>query len=70
MALWVDIHAGNYSRQRFLTHTPQGRGLAFMLSLFGYAIFGYITATLEEVKKVITAFVGQINNIKTNESTH
>jgi voltage-gated potassium channel len=26
--------------------TPEGRGLAFMLALFGYAIFGYVTATL------------------------
>ena len=26
--------------------TTEGRGLAFILSLFGYAIFGYVTATL------------------------
>ena len=26
--------------------TPEGRGLAFILALFGYAILGYVTATL------------------------
>lgn len=26
--------------------TPEGRVLAFLLSLFGYAVFGYVTATL------------------------
>jgi voltage-gated potassium channel len=33
--------------------TPEGRGLAFMLALFGYAIFGYVTATLA------TFFIGR-----------
>lgn len=33
--------------------TPEGRGLAFILSLFGYAIFGYVTATLA------TFFIGR-----------
>ena len=26
--------------------TPEGRGLALILALYGYAIFGYVTATL------------------------
>ncbi len=33
--------------------TSEGRGLAFMLALFGYAIFGYVTATLA------TFFIGR-----------
>ena len=26
--------------------TPEGRGLALIIALYGYAIFGYVTATL------------------------
>lgn len=37
----------------FWPATPEGRGLAFLLSLFGYAIFGYVTATLA------TFFIGR-----------
>jgi voltage-gated potassium channel len=33
--------------------TPEGRALAFLLALFGYAIFGYVTATLA------TFFIGR-----------
>lgn len=33
--------------------TPEGRMLAFILSLFGYAVFGYVTATLA------TFFIGR-----------
>ena len=33
--------------------TPEGRGLAFLIALFGYAIFGYVTATLA------TFFIGR-----------
>jgi voltage-gated potassium channel len=33
--------------------TPEGRGLAFILSLFGYGIFGYVTAMLA------TFFIGR-----------
>lgn len=33
--------------------TPEGRGLALILALFGYAIFGYVTATLA------TFFIGR-----------
>lgn len=25
--------------------TPEGRGLAFLIAVFGYSIFGYVTAT-------------------------
>jgi voltage-gated potassium channel len=37
----------------FWPATPEGRGLAFILSLFGYAVFGYVTATLA------TFFIGR-----------
>jgi len=37
----------------FWPATPEGRGPAFLLSLFGYAIFGYVTATLA------TFFIGR-----------
>jgi voltage-gated potassium channel len=33
--------------------TPEGRGLAFLLAVFGYAIFGYVTAT------IATFFIGR-----------
>ena len=46
MALWWTgmrvILAGSDHWPR----TSEGRGLAFILSLFGYAVFGYVTATL------------------------
>ncbi len=46
MALWWTamrvITAGN----EFNPLTPEGRGLAFMIAIFGYAIFGYVTATI------------------------
>ncbi len=45
MALWWTamrvITAGN----EFNPATPEGRGLAFMIAVFGYTIFGYVTAT-------------------------
>jgi len=37
----------------FWPTTPEGRGLALILSLFGYAVFGYVTATLA------TFFIGR-----------
>jgi len=43
------ITAGN----EYWPVTPEGRGLAFMLALFGYTIFGYVTATLA------TYFIGR-----------
>lgn len=36
------ITAGN----EFHPVTPEGRGLAFLIALFGYSIFGYVTATI------------------------
>ncbi len=45
MALWWTamrvITAGN----EFHPVTPEGRGLAFLIAIFGYSIFGYVTAT-------------------------
>ena len=45
MALWWTamrvITAGN----EFNPVTPEGRGLAFLIAVFGYTIFGYVTAT-------------------------
>ncbi|MDQ6755616.1 MAG: potassium channel protein [Bacteroidota bacterium] len=46
MALWWTamrvITAGN----EFYPITPEGRTLAFLIAVFGYAVFGYVTATL------------------------
>jgi voltage-gated potassium channel len=45
MALWWTamrvITAGN----EFNPVTPEGRGLAFLIAIFGYTMFGYVTAT-------------------------
>ncbi len=53
MALWWTamrvITAGN----EFSPATPEGRGLAFMIAVFGYTIFGYVTATFA------TFFIGR-----------
>ncbi len=53
MALWWTamrvITAGN----EFHPSTPEGRGLAFLLAIFGYSIFGYVTATFA------TFFIGR-----------
>ena len=53
MALWWTamrvITAGN----EFHPITPEGRGLAFFIAIFGYSIFGYITATFA------TFFIGR-----------
>lgn len=53
MALWWTamrvITAGN----EFHPLTPEGRGLAFLIALFGYTILGYITATFA------TFFIGR-----------
>ncbi len=37
----------------FWPTTPEGRGLAVIISLFGYAVFGYVMATLA------TFFIGR-----------
>jgi voltage-gated potassium channel len=53
MALWWTamrvITAGN----EFNPTTPEGRGLAFLIAVFGYSIFGYVTATFA------TFFIGR-----------
>lgn len=53
MALWWTamrvITAGN----EFNPATPEGRGLAFLIAVFGYTIFGYVTATFA------TYFIGR-----------
>jgi len=53
MALWWTamrvITAGN----EYNPHTPEGRGLAFLIAVFGYSIFGYVTATFA------TFFIGR-----------
>ena len=53
MALWWTamrvITAGN----EFNPVTPEGRGLAFLIAVFGYTIFGYVTATFA------TYFIGR-----------
>ncbi len=53
MALWWTAMRIVTAGSDFWPQTPEGRGLAFLLSLFGYAIFGYITATLA------TFFIGR-----------
>ena len=53
MALWWTamrvITAGN----EFSPSTPEGRGLAFLIAVFGFSIFGYVTATFA------TFFIGR-----------
>lgn len=53
MALWWTatrvITAGN----EFYPMTPEGRGLGFLISVFGFSIFGYFTATFA------TYFIGR-----------
>ena len=46
MALWWTAMRVVTAGSDFWPLTPEGRGLAFLLSLFGYSIFGYVTATL------------------------
>ena len=53
MALWWTAMRIITAGSDFWPATPEGRGLAFILSLFGYAIFGYVTATLA------TFFIGR-----------
>jgi len=53
MALWWTGMRVITAGSDYWPLTPEGRGLAFILSLFGYAIFGYVTATLA------TFFIGR-----------
>lgn len=53
VALWWTAMRVITAGSDFWPSTPEGRGLAFILSLFGYAVFGYVTATLA------TFFIGR-----------
>ena len=53
MALWWTAMRVITAGSEYYPITPEGRGLAFLLALFGYAIFGYVTATLA------TFFIGR-----------
>lgn len=53
MALWWTAMRVITAGSDFWPATPEGRCLAFLLSLFGYAVFGYVTATLA------TFFIGR-----------
>ena len=46
MALWWTSMRIITAGSDYWPATTEGRGLAFILALFGYAIFGYVTATL------------------------
>ncbi len=53
LALWWTAMRVITSGSDFWPLTGEGRGLAFILALYGYAIFGYVTATLA------TFFIGR-----------
>lgn len=53
MALWWTAMRVITAGSDYWPATPEGRSLAFILSLFGYAVFGYVTATLA------TFFIGR-----------
>ncbi len=53
MALWWTAMRVITAGSDFWPLTAEGRVLAFVLSLFGYAVFGYVTATLA------TFFIGR-----------
>ena len=53
LALWWTAMRVITAGSDFWPLTPEGRMLAFLLALFGYAIFGYVTATLA------TFFIGR-----------
>src|SRR5688500_17225698 len=53
LSLWWTAMRVITAGSDFWPGTPEGRGLAFLLSLFGYAVFGYVTATLA------TFFIGR-----------
>ena len=53
MALWWTAMRVITAGSEYYPVTPEGRSLAFLLAVFGYAIFGYVTATLA------TFFIGR-----------
>lgn len=44
LALWWTAMRVITGGNEFNPITPEGRGLAFLITLFGYSIFGYVTA--------------------------
>ena len=42
----MDGHASNDHGQRLLPQDPEGRLLCLLLATYGFAIFGYVTATV------------------------
>lgn len=53
MALWWTSMRVITAGSDYWPQTAEGRGLAFLLAVFGYGIFGYVTATLA------TFFIGR-----------
>ena len=49
----VDGNADDHDGIRYFPQTPEGRILCFLLALYAFAVFGYVTATLA------TFFIGQ-----------
>jgi voltage-gated potassium channel len=60
LALWWTAMRVITAGSDFWPITPEGRVFAFILSLYGYAVFGYVTATLA------TFFIGQDTKDKQN----
>jgi voltage-gated potassium channel len=46
MALWWTAMRVITAGSEYYPLTPEGRGLALLIAIFGYAVFGYVTATL------------------------
>lgn len=53
LALWWTAMRVITSGNEFHPVTPEGRGLGFLIAVFGYSIFGYVTATFA------TYFIGR-----------
>lgn len=53
MALWWTAMRVITAGSEYFPVTPEGRGLAILLALYGYAVFGYVTAMLA------TFFIGR-----------
>ena len=53
LALWWTAMRVITSGNEFSPMTPEGRGLGFLIAIFGFSIFGYVTATFA------TYFIGR-----------
>lgn len=66
MALWWTAMRVVTAGSEFWPVTPEGRALAFLVALYGYAVFGYVTATLatffigRDAEESNTAIAGKI----------